>query len=60
MQLAWSADDLAFRDEVRAFLAAELTPELKMAAAGMTSVYAPPDVALAWQKKLHARGWVAP
>ena len=60
MQLAWSADDLAFRDEVRAFLAAELTPELKMAAAGMTSVYAPPDVALAWQKKLHAKGWVAP
>jgi len=60
MQLAWSADDLAFRDEVRAFLAAELTPELKLATAGMTSVYAPPDVALAWQKKLHERGWVAP
>lgn len=60
MQLAWSADDLAFRDEVRAFLAAELTPDLRAAAAGMTSVYAPPHVAIAWQKKLHARGWVAP
>jgi alkylation response protein AidB-like acyl-CoA dehydrogenase len=60
MQLAWSNDDLRFRDEVRAFLASELTPELKAAAAGMTSVYAPPPVAIAWQKKLHAKGWVAP
>ncbi|OSZ70901.1 acyl-CoA dehydrogenase [Sphingomonas sp. IBVSS1] len=60
MQLAWSNDDLRFRDEVREFLASELTPELKAAAAGMTSVYAPPPVAIAWQKKLHAKGWVAP
>ncbi|OYQ28300.1 acyl-CoA dehydrogenase [Sandarakinorhabdus cyanobacteriorum] len=60
MQLAWSSDDLRFRDEVREFLASELTPELKAAAAGMTSVYAPPPVAIAWQKKLHAKGWVAP
>jgi alkylation response protein AidB-like acyl-CoA dehydrogenase len=60
MQLAWSSDDLKFRDEVREFLASELTPDLKAAAAGMTSVYAPPPVATAWQKKLHAKGWVAP
>jgi alkylation response protein AidB-like acyl-CoA dehydrogenase len=60
MQLAWSHDDLKFRDEVRAFLDSELTPDLKAAAAGMTSVYAPPHVALAWQAKLHAKGWIAP
>jgi alkylation response protein AidB-like acyl-CoA dehydrogenase len=60
MQLNWSRDDLAFRDEVREFLASELTPDLRAAAAGMTSVYAPPHIALAWQKKLHAKGWVAP
>ncbi len=60
MQLAWSQDDLKFRDEVRAFLASELTPELRAAAAGMTSVYAPPHISLAWQQKLHAKGWVAP
>ena len=60
MQLAWSSDDLKFRDEVREFLASELTPDLRAAAAGMTSVYAPPPVARAWQKKLHAKGWVAP
>lgn len=60
MQLAWSSDDLKFRTQVREFLASELTPDLKAAAAGMTSVYAPPPVATAWQKKLHAKGWVAP
>jgi alkylation response protein AidB-like acyl-CoA dehydrogenase len=60
MQLHWSRDDLAFRDEVREFLNCELTPDLRAAAAGMTSVYAPPHIALAWQKKLHAKGWVAP
>lgn len=60
MRLDWSEDDLKFRDEVREFLDRELTPDLKAAAAGMTSVYAPPHVAIAWQKKLHARGWVAP
>ena len=27
MELAWSAEDLQFRDEVRAFLDAKLTPE---------------------------------
>ena len=60
MQLAWSADDLEFQAEVRDFLASELTPELRAAAAGMTSVYAPPHIALAWQRKLHAKGWAAP
>ncbi|MBU6166937.1 MAG: acyl-CoA dehydrogenase family protein [Alphaproteobacteria bacterium] len=60
MQLAWSRDDLNFRTQVREFLGRALTPDLKAAAAGMTSVYAPPSVAIAWQKKLHAQGWVAP
>lgn len=36
MQL--SPADLAFRDEVRAFLAADLTPELRRAGERMTSV----------------------
>ena len=29
MDLAWSATDSAFRDEVRAFLQERLTPELR-------------------------------
>lgn len=57
MQL--SPADLAFRDEVRAFLAAELTPELRRAGERMTSVYADHEAQMAWQAKLHAKGWAA-
>jgi len=54
------ADDEAFRDEVRAFFAAELTPELRRAGKLMTSVYADHAAQMEWHRKLHARGWVAP
>jgi alkylation response protein AidB-like acyl-CoA dehydrogenase len=47
----------AFRDEVQAMLAAELTDEIKQAAANTTTVFADRDVALAWQAILHRRGW---
>ncbi len=60
MHVRWSEAELTFRDEVRAFLDAELTPEMRRATALMTSVYAPHDLAMAWQKILHARGWAAP
>ena len=60
MDLDWSDQDRAFQDEVRAFLDAELTPELRRRGRGMTSVYADRDTTLAWQAKLHAKGWVAP
>lgn len=58
MQL--SPDDLAFQEEVRAFFAAELTPELRRAGERMTSVYADHEAQMAWQAKLHAKGWAAP
>jgi len=60
MDLAWSDADRAFQDEVRAFLDAELTPDLRRRGRGMTSVYADRETTLAWQARLHARGWVAP
>ena len=60
MDLAWSAKDLEFRDEVRAFLDANLTPELRRAGRLMTSVYADHEASMAWQAILHARGWAAP
>jgi alkylation response protein AidB-like acyl-CoA dehydrogenase len=60
MDLSWSSEDIAFRDEVRAFLGQNLTPELRAAGRGMTSVYSDYPVAMAWQKILHARGWAAP
>ena len=60
MTLDWTPADLAFQSEVRAFLAAELTAEMRAATAKMTSVYAPVALSRAWQARLHARGWAAP
>src|SRR5712672_1247211 len=60
MDLAWSATDSAFRDEVRAFLQDKLTPELQQAGRLMTSVYADHDASMEWQQILHERGWAAP
>lgn len=60
MDLELSADDLAFRDEVRAFLDANLTPDLREAGQRMTSVFCDKVHSLAWQRILHARGWAAP
>lgn len=60
MKLELSEGDLAFREDVRAFLEAELTPELREAGRKATSVFVEPEYTLAWQAKLHARGWVAP
>jgi len=60
MDMAWSAADRVFRDEVRAFLDAELTDDIREAGRWMTSVYADHAASLAWQRKLHARGWAAP
>ena len=60
MDLAWSAKDLEFRDEVRAFLDDKLTPELRRAGRLMTSVYADHEASMAWQAILNERGWAAP
>jgi alkylation response protein AidB-like acyl-CoA dehydrogenase len=60
MDLDWSEADLAFRDEVRAFLDEKLTAELRIAGRLMTSVYADHDASMAWQAIRHERGWAAP
>jgi alkylation response protein AidB-like acyl-CoA dehydrogenase len=60
MDLDWSAADLAFRDEVRAFLDDRLTPDLRQAGRLMTSVYADHEASMRWQAILHERGWAAP
>src|SRR5690349_1960205 len=60
MDLELRAEDLAFQAEVRAFLDENLTPELRAAGAGLTSVFCEPRFSLPWQRILHARGWAAP
>ena len=53
-----SAEELAFRDEVRAFIKANLPPELAQKARRQSHI-AKADV-VAWHKILHRRGWSAP
>ncbi|MBI1406204.1 MAG: acyl-CoA dehydrogenase [Caulobacter sp.] len=60
MDLSLSPRDLAFRDEVRAFLDEALTPDLRQAGRMTTSVFTDKDPSLAWQRILHKKGWVAP
>ena len=60
MDMHWTDADLAFRDEVRAFLAAELTEDMRSAGRLMTSVYPDHHASMAFQRKLYERGWGAP
>lgn len=60
MDLTLSDDEIAFRDEVRAFLAAALTPDLKRAERLNSSFLADPDYYLPWQKTVVEKGWGAP
>lgn len=56
MDTAYSAEDLAFREEVRRFFAEAYTPELQKRLRS-------PEYKIAieeWQRKLYERGWVAP
>lgn len=60
MNLDWTNEDLSFRDEVRSFLEANLTDDLRAAGRLMTSVYADHDASMKWQSILNAKGWAAP
>jgi alkylation response protein AidB-like acyl-CoA dehydrogenase len=60
MELSWSKADNDFREEVRAFLEAELTPELRRVGKSLTSVYADYEPTITWHRILHRKGWVAP
>jgi alkylation response protein AidB-like acyl-CoA dehydrogenase len=60
MHLDLAPEDLAFRDEVRTFLAAALTPKLREVGRRATSVFTDKAHSLAWQRILHAQGWAAP
>ncbi len=55
-----AADLDAFRTEVRDWLAANLTDELREVAARSTSVFVDKQHTLKWQAILHKKGWVAP
>jgi len=58
MDLNYSDEDLAFREEVRAFLAANLPPDLQHKV--RSHLRLSKDDSVRWHKILAAQGWVAP
>ena len=60
MDLTFSAEERSFEQDVRDFIAENLTPEVKRATALTPSVFSDPDIGMAWQRALHKRGWGAP
>ena len=58
MDLSFSPAEIAFREEVRAFIAAELPPSIKRK--GELGVEFTRDEYLAWHRILYRKGWIAP
>ena len=60
MDLKLSPADLAFRDEVLAFLDDHLTPDLRAASAANTGTFCDLASTAKWHATLYRKGWVAP
>ena len=60
MDLLLDADAAAFRGEVRAFLAAHLTQDLRSGQYLNTAIYPEPEISGRWQRLLRERGWLVP
>ena len=58
MDLNLNSEDLAFRDEVRAFLKDKLDPKVAEKVARSEAISK--DEILAWQKALYEQGWIVP
>ena len=59
MDMDFAPADIAFRDEVRAFLNAKLNARLREGAANTPSVFVEPDLTREWQAILNQQGWLA-
>ena len=57
MDTSFAPEDLAFRDEVRAFFAEQFDEELQ---ALLQQPESYKEARVIWQKRLHAQGWIAP
>jgi alkylation response protein AidB-like acyl-CoA dehydrogenase len=60
MKIDSRTDLRAFRAEVAAFLDTAPTEKIREAGRKTTSVFAPFEATMAWQKVLHEKGWAAP
>lgn len=60
MDMDFSPEDIAFREEVRAFLADNLPERLRDGARRTPGVFVEPDIGMEWHRILYRQGWVAP
>lgn len=60
MDMTFGDAELAFQQEVRDFIAANLTPDMKRAESLNASVFSEPETGVPWQRALNAKGWGAP
>lgn len=59
MDLHFTPEDEAFREEIRAFLKDHLPAHLREGMAATPGVFVEPDVGQPWQRILHEKGWLA-
>ncbi|MEL7482254.1 MAG: acyl-CoA dehydrogenase family protein, partial [Pseudomonadota bacterium] len=60
MDLSFTAEDRAFQTEVRDWISENYTDDLRAKQALSKNGYLDKDGMVAWQKRLHGRGWIAP
>ncbi|MBV7265691.1 acyl-CoA dehydrogenase family protein [Erythrobacter ani] len=60
MDMNFSPEDLAFREEVRGFLSQKLPDRLRDGARRTPGVFVEPDIGMEWHRILYEKGWVAP
>jgi len=60
MDMEFSPEDIAFREEVRDFLKHNLSDRLRDGARRTPGVFVEPDIGMEWHRILHEKGWVAP
>ena len=60
MRLSFNADELAFQQEVRDWIAANMPPEVAEESRRSRTSHVSKERLLQWQKKLAERGWLCP
>ena len=60
MDLEFAPEDLAFRDEVRAFIAEAFDEEMRAKLAQSKNHHLPKEPQVRWLKRLGEKGWIAP
>jgi len=60
MEMNLSAEDEAFRHEVRSFIEDKLSPAMREASNLTSGVFAEFDIGQRWHKALYEKGWIAP